>query len=177
MKKRFHLAVVLVACASLVLAGCGSDKKIGDGVGADGEGGGAGALRDTTTTTAKAAVTTAPPAAAATSAPPTTRPTPTTRPAPVIKATEVSINSDTSGKQQFEPSQFPVPQGGIVRVTNNDPAEPRGIESSAGKFQPTPLIQPGQTYEWKITLAPGTYACQDSTRPYATCVMKVLPKP
>lgn len=180
MKKSFRLVVALIACIAILGAGCSEGSESGTDVGVDGKGGGGkdGAYRgDKTTTTAKPkATTTAPPVAATTKATTTTaKPVATTQAGPTIKATEVTINGDNSGKQQFEPSQFQVFQGGIIRVTNTD-SEQRGIESSAGKFQPTPLIAAGQTYEWKITIAPGTYGCQDSTRPYATCVMRVLPK-
>lgn len=167
--RRLGLGVAAVA----LLAGCSGNTKVGSGVKVSGQAA-SGCLNigcETTTTAAASATTrpaptTAPPTTArpVVTAPPTTsaRVTTTTASANVVT---INIYSDTSGKNQFEPSQQAVYVGTTVRWVNNDPLA-RSVVATNGAFR-SPSIPGGGSWTYVASTA-GQFPYQDGTRPYAT---------
>lgn len=178
-----HLAAVL-AVAALLLAACGEDNKVGEevdlGIKSEVEQERLGARTTTTAAPATTAVTqpqkasvgatTAPPATQApTTAPPTTAP-PTTA-APERVAIEISINGDSSGTTQFEPSQTRVFVGSLVKWTNRDSVA-RSVEADDGSFK-SGLLEPGQSFTYRAEKV-GRFNYTDGTRPYAVGALEVI---
>jgi plastocyanin len=115
-------------------------------------------------TTSTSTTTTAPRATAA----PTARPP---APTPVAAHFPVSINSDSSGHPQFEPSVANVYTGTVVVWTNHDSVA-RSVAADGGAFTSGP-IAPGASWSWTATAA-GTYNYHDGTRPYAVASITVM---
>lgn len=176
--------VTLVALVSLVAVGCSDKAKVGSGVNTDIKS----AIQDqrlgeTTTTAAPSA---APPqqvaiGATATTVKPTTTTPPTTKAPQRVTTTtaakaqvfQVSINSDKSGKTQFDPQQVSVFVGTAIEFVNTDTV-PRSVKSGQGaaeQFQ-SPDIPPGGTFTFTPSTA-GTIPIVDGTRPYATGTLYV----
>ncbi|MDQ3106969.1 MAG: hypothetical protein M3Q68_04110 [Actinomycetota bacterium] len=184
-----HLAP-LVAVAVLLFSACGEDNKVGEsidlGIKSEVEQERLGARTTTTApaqTTAppqqqqqqKAAVgaTTAPPTTKApTTVPPTVPPTaPPTTAAPERIAIEISINGDSSGTTQFEPSQTRVFVGSLVKWTNGDSVA-RSVEADNGSFK-SGMLEPGQSFTYRAANA-GRFNYTDGTRPYAVGALEVI---
>ena len=89
----------------------------------------------------------------------------------------VGINSDNSGKNQFDPNQIgPIRVGGRVKFTNND-TKVRSVVSQDGGFR-SPDLQPGQSWVYTATksssgVAGGVFHLIDGTRSYATATLQV----
>lgn len=177
-----HLARI-AALLLLVLAACGEDNKVGEGVDlgikSEVEGERLGA-RTTTTAAAETTVpppqqkasvgaTTAPTTAPPTTAAPTTAP-PTTK-APEKVAIEISINGDSSGTTQFEPSQTRVFAGSLVKWTNADSVA-RSVEADDGTFN-SGMLEPGQSFTYRAEKV-GRFNYTDGTRPYAVGALEVI---
>jgi plastocyanin len=172
--------VRIVPLLFLLLAACGEDNKVGEGVDlgvksqVEQE-----RLGARTTTTAPP--DTAPPSqekasVGATTAPPTTQPpAPTTAPpttqAPEKVAIEISINGDSSGTTQFEPSQSRVFAGSLVRWTNKDTVA-RSVEADGGAFN-SGMLEPGQSFTYRADQV-GRFNYTDGTRPYAVGALEVI---
>jgi hypothetical protein len=163
----------------VVLAACGEDNKVGEGVDlgvksqVEQERLGA---RTTTTTPPE----TAPPSqekasVGATTAPPTTPPPPPTAPpttqAPEKVAIEIGINGDSSGTTQFEPSQSRVFAGSLVKWTNKDSVA-RSVEADDGAFN-SGMLEPGQSFTYRADTI-GRFNYTDGTRPYAVGALEVI---
>lgn len=176
MSSKLVRTVISLALATVVLAACSDDSKVGDdallnvkdevakerlgerttttappttvaGAGKVGLG------AATTTTAPKAAVTTAPAAA---------------------REYVITINGDKSAAaSQFDPNSATVYVNYPIRFQNND-AVARSVVSNENKFR-SPAIPPGES--WTLTIpAPGTYNYQDGTRPYAVGSIRVVPR-
>lgn len=178
-----RLVAVMAAVSTLLLfAACGDDSKVGSDKLKDFESkGGSGALGGTTTTVKPTGTTAAPQA----TAPPTTpkpaavttttaravattaAPTPTTAPAGIV----VKIQGDSQGNA-FEPSNTRAYQNTTIRFQNVDSA-PHQVKARKGEFE-SPSLPPGGTWDFKLTLAPGTYEFTDAARPYAVGYLEVL---
>lgn len=184
---RRHTIAALLLVASLVLAACGGDNKVGDEKILDFKEQTQQRLGETTTTAAPTETTAAPVAApggkaglGATTVPPTTA-APATTAAPVTTTTterkqavfEIRINGDSAGAAQFDPSAARVFVGTQVRFTNAD-VEPRSVEADNGTFQ-SPSIAPGDSWTYNATTA-GRFNYHDGTRPYAVASLEVLPR-
>lgn len=183
MRRTLRLAgTALVLTAVLIGGACGKDTKVGsDDLTNFQSEGGPGALGGATTTEAPAAVeTTAAPAAAPTTAP-KAAPTTTAKPAPTTTAAAppttapvsivVKIQGDAQGNA-FEPSNSRVFSGSIIRFQNVDGAAHQ-IRARNGEFQ-SPSLAPNATWDYKVTLGPGTYEYTDATRPYAVGYIEVV---
>ena len=180
MNRHAFAALVIAACSLLLLAACGDDSKVGSDKLKNFESqGGQGALGGTTTTVKPAGTTapqntapatTAKPAATTTTAKPvttTTAPTATTAAPSIV----VKIQGDGQGNA-FEPSNTRAYQGSTVRFQNVDSAAHQ-VKARKGEFE-SPNIPAGGTWDFKLTLAPGTYEFTDSVRPYAVGYLEVL---
>lgn len=169
-ERRRSLLVVLFTVLAVVVAACGSDTEVGEGVEVESDGSDVlGALRDTTTTAPPrltedggGSATTAPPATAA----PTTAP-PTTQAQPAIV---IAIQADTAGFA-FDPQVAQVPQGRIVRWVNQD-SQARSVVFADNSFT-TGEIPPGGHFDY-VADRRGTFNYTDGTRPYAQAQLRVV---
>src|SRR3954447_12356500 len=184
---RFRFAAVAGAVALLALTGaaCGDNAKVGSGVNTNVKSAIQGQRLGETTTSAAPAVT-APKQVGIGSPTTTAKPvatTITTRPAAQVTTTapkaqvfQVGINSDKSGKTQFDPQQVSVYVGTPIQFVNNDTVA-RSVKSGEGaaeQFQ-SPDIPAGGS--WTYTpKTPGTIPIVDGTRPYATGTLYVAAK-
>lgn len=172
MSKSVRTIVALILAVS-ALAACSGDSKVGDEsllnvkdeVAKQ-------RLGERTTTTVPP--TTAPAAAKVGlgQAPTTARPQAVATTAPAAKEYVITINGDRSAAaSQFDPNNATVYVNYPIRFQNNDSA-PRSVVSNDNKFR-SPSIAPGAS--WVLTLsAPGQYAYQDGTRPYAVGTITVV---
>jgi plastocyanin len=170
-----------VALLFLVLSACGEDNKVGEGVDLGIKNQVEQERLGARTTTTAAAVTTAPPqqqkaSVGATTAPPTTAPAATTTAPPTTQAPEkiaieISINGDSSGTTQFEPSQTRVFSGSLVKWTNKDSVA-RSVEADDGTFK-SGSLEPGQSFTYRADKV-GRFNYTDGTRPYAVGALEVI---
>ena len=165
----------LAAAAALVAlaAACSDDQSVGEGL----DTGLKGKLNELSTTTQPAGpastavaigvgqTTTTPTTAAPTTAA-TVRATTTTADNAVV----VTINSDTSGRNQFEPNTVQARVGSRIRFTNAD-TKMRYVLSPDGGFR-SPELQPGDSWVYVPTTV-GTFQLKDGTRPYVTGTLQV----
>jgi plastocyanin len=170
---RSRYLMVLVLLASLVLAGCGSDNKVGDESLVNFKDQAQERLGARTTTTAGPATTVAERGGqlGVGGATTTTRPTATTAPAPKQQTFEIDINSDNAGATQFDPAAARVFKGTVVTWTNKD-AVARSVEADNGAFR-SPSIPPGGTFTLTAN-TPGSFNYHDGTRPYAVASLEVV---
>jgi plastocyanin len=186
---RRFLGFLLVALATVGLAACGEENRVGDESLLNFREQAQQRLGETTTTTAPpTTTTTAPPAGAAggsnqNTPRPTVATTATTRPArtPSAVATttaprqqqvatlEIAINTDAPFLQ---PEYARVFVGSIVRWVNRD-SVPRAVKADTGQFV-SPMIPPGGSFDYKA-ITVGLFDYADDTRPYAKAVLEVLP--
>jgi plastocyanin len=174
------LALVLVVAA---FGACGDDNKVGSGVDlgikSQVEQQRLGARTTTTAAAVATTVATAPTgkaglgeATTTTARPVTTTAAPTTTAVPEERiALEISINGDSSGTTQFEPSAARVFVGSLVKWTNKD-TQPRSIEADSGAFN-SGTLQPGESFTYKATAA-GKFNYHDGTRPYAVGSLEAI---
>lgn len=183
-----RLLVVGVACAALLLSGCGGGTKTGGDVDLNATNKGPNSLFTTPPPGKKPTgpkvgdPTTAPPTKAPVARPTTKRPVPqkTQEPPPFV----VTINGDKSGKPLFDPPQASVYTGYKV-VWKNADTKPHGVLSRNGAINSGPCspqtgvtktcIQPGGSYTW-VAGAPGMYEYKDSSRPYVNAQIMVAPR-
>jgi hypothetical protein len=171
-----------VALGLALVAGACSDKQnVGAGVNTDLKSK-LNELSTTTTVDPKATTTTVKVNAINTTAT-TAKPVATT--ATTVKATTttvdtsfpVGINSDNSGKNQFDPNQIgPIRVNGLVKFTNND-TKVRSVVSVDGGFK-SPDLQPGQSWIYKAAKSSaaangGVFHLTDGTRSYVTATLQV----
>jgi plastocyanin len=174
--------VLVLAAASAVLAfgACNKDSNVGSDKLKNFESqGGDGALGGTTTTAAPTATTAAPqatakPAATTTPKAATTQPpVQTTAAPPTTAAASITIKIQGDGQgNAFEPSNTRAYANSTIRFQNVD-SGPHQVRSRNGEFQ-SPNLSSGQSWDFKINLAPGTYEYTDSARPYAVGYLEVL---
>ena len=180
--KRRFAAVALVAVVAAGAGACSDKAKVGSGVNTDIKTAIQGQRLGETTTTAAAAAPRQQVAIGATSTTirPTTTAPPTTRPPQRVTTTtakaqvfQVSINSDKSGKTQFDPQQVSIFVGTPIEFVNTDTV-PRSVKSGQGAAQSSqsPDIPPGGTFSFTPSTA-GTIPIVDGTRPYATGTLYV----
>lgn len=183
MNRHRLVAALAVLSAFLLLAACGDDSKVGSDKLKDFESkGGSGALGGTTSTVKPTGTTVAAPQATAPPTTPkpaavttttaravatTTAPTPTTAAAGIV----VKIQGDNQGNA-FEPSNTRAYQNTTIRFQNVDSA-PHQVKARKGEFE-SPSIPPGGTWDFRLTLPPGTYEYTDAARPYAVGYLEVL---
>ena len=180
MIRRRLIALVLTALSLTTLAACSDDSKVGSDKLKDFESqSGDGALGATTSTTAAPGETTVAPAvtAAPTTAPPTTKPpvATTAATAPPTTATPVAITVKIQGDGQgnaFEPSNTRAYANSTIRFENVDSA-PHQVKARNGEFA-SPNLAPGEKWDFKLSIAPGTYEYTDAARPYAVAYLEVL---
>lgn len=168
------VGLVLAIVIAAVFGACGSDRSVGEGVdlnvadeaeraalGASsttvaprptGVDEGRAALGDTTTT-----------------APPTT----TTTEAPRQVALTITINADTAGGTQFDPSSARVFEGSLVEWVNGDSVA-RSVIADDGSFGSGP-IAPGASFTYEAVVV-GRFNYSDGTRPYAVGLLEVVPR-
>lgn len=89
---------------------------------------------------------------------------------PVVSL-EVSINSDTAGSGQFDPSLARVFTSSCIRWTNAD-SVPRSVIADDGSFDSGELA-PGGTFVYCFEV-PGKFNYHDGTRPYAVAAVEVI---
>lgn len=184
--KRLCVAVAMVAV--LAGAGCGEDTEVGDESLLNFEEQVGERLGETTTTVTAPATSTTVPSTAATgpggpAAPATTAPTATTAPpqptattattaaAPEVPAVEILIYDDNA-PAAIEPQYARQFVGGLVRWVNKD-SVPRGVRGTTARL-PCETIPPGGSCDFEPTAA-GIFDYGDSTRPYVTATLEVLP--
>ena len=163
-----------IALGLAVVAGACSDKQdVGKGVNTDLKSK-LNELSTTTTVDPNATTTTVKVNAINTTA--TTAPKVVATTATTVKQTTttidtafpVGINSDNSGKNQFDPNAIgPIRINGLVRFTNND-TKVRSVVSVDGGFR-SPDLQPGQSWVYKATKSSassngGVFHLVDGTR-------------
>jgi plastocyanin len=105
----------------------------------------------------------------------------TSRPSPPAKASPkpaadpialtITINSDTGGQSQFDPSAARIYQGTCVQWKNADRVA-RSVVADANAFSSGP-IPAGGTYTY-CPKAAGKFNYHDGTRPYAVASLEVL---
>ena len=168
--KRFVLVVAAVA----LLAACGGDSSVGEGVDLN-------VADEAERAALGASTTTVPPEPdqgdegraalgdTTTTAPPAT----TTTEAPRQAAITITINADTAGGTQFDPSSARVFEGSLVDWVNKDSVA-RSIVFDDGSFNSGP-IAPGATFTYEA-LAVGKFNYSDGTRPYAVGLLEVVPR-
>ena len=165
--KSLRTTALLTIVLALLLAGCSSDNKVGEGVDLS-IGNQVEQERLGQATTTVAPPTTAPgaaPGGGAIGRATTTAPTaPPTTEAPKQQFFEIGIHADNSGTSQFSPSAVAVGKGVAVRWTNQDTVA-RSVEADEGAFNSGP-IPPGGTFIWKADKV-GAFNYSDGTRPYA----------
>jgi len=169
---RLLLAAVL---ASVALAGCADDSKVGSGVDLSFEEQvNQNRLGQTTTTTGVVAEDAAPGEQLAVGQRTTTTPPPTTAPptteAPAPPTLEVGIYGDEAGTQ-FHPSVAKVYVGSFVKWTNLD-SRGRSVVADAGEFE-SPELAPGESFTYTATKT-GAFNYHDGSRPYAVGRLEVI---
>jgi hypothetical protein len=183
-------SAVAAAVMLAALAGCGSDNKVGDERLLDFEEQVGDRLGETTTTTAAAVTTTTAgssqatkpgggpagtPTTATTRSTAATQPvatTATTAPPQAIPALEIFIYDDNA-PAPIEPQYARQYAGSVVRWVNKDSVV-RGVKATTTRF-PCESIAPGASCDFKPGAA-GLFDYGDSTRPYVTATLEVLPK-
>lgn len=171
---RRSLVVALVV--GLALSGCAAKAKTGSGVHTTNSGNANLNLGGPPTATRKPTpVRTKPPVVH--TQPPVVRtatPAQTVRPTQApIKAFQIAINGDTSGKRTLDPPDVSVYSGTPITWTNRD-TQPRSVVAVNGAFH-SPLIPPGKTFTW-TPAAGGKYDYSDGTRPYVNGQIQVTPR-
>lgn len=177
---------------ALVVSGaaCGQDNKVGDERLLDFEEQVGDRLGETTTTTAPPVTTTTagstqattpgggpagPGTTVTTRATAATQPvatTATTAPEQQIPALEILIYDDNA-PAPIDPQYARQFVGSLVRWVNKDTVV-RGVKATTTRF-PCESIPPGGSCDFKPTAA-GLFDYGDSTRPYVTATLEVLPK-
>jgi plastocyanin len=171
-------AVLRVASAALLLTalvGCGGQQVGNQSLFSSATGSGQALGGDTPTPapTSTAVVTshaTTPPVAS-TAPRATATPKPAASQAPAAHLA-VAVNSDSSGKTQFDPSVANVYPGTQITWTNADTVTRSVVSDTAGQFNSGP-IAPGASWSFTAT-AVGTFNYHDGTRPYAVASFTVV---
>ena len=164
--------IALVLALVLTAAACSDESSVGSGVDLSVSDQAEGLrLGETTTTTTTEPTDTGALAIGETTT--TTAPTTTTTAAPEQPAITITINSDTSGTTQFDPSAARVFVGSLVAWTNAD-SVPRSIEFDDRSLN-SGMIQPGETYLYRADRV-GQFNYTDGTRPYAVGTLEVIPQ-
>ena len=169
-------SLCLLGLVALLTTGCSNDSKVGEEGLLNFKDQSPGAFNADPSKSAapkatKKAATSAPPVAAKTTAPSAKPKAAAPKPAQEQIALSISVNSDTGGKSQFDPSAARIYAGTCVQWKNTDTVA-RSIVADGNAFS-SGSIPPGGTYKY-CPKAAGKFNYHDGTRPYAVASLEVL---
>jgi hypothetical protein len=104
-------------------------------------------------------------------------PTQTAAPKPTVKTWAISITAEGYEADGFDPYNFAVFQGDIIKVTNTDPATKHSFRDLAEpRLFDSGLLKAGKSWSYKASKV-GTFNFEDESRPFRTGRLIVQKKP